>query len=91
MALLGLYDPLCAAKAVSGSAQRIRDDDALTSELPGTKMPYFLQGNFLSFLRLFVFLGLHLLHTDVPRLGVESELQLWAYTTAHGNAGPLTH
>ena len=30
----------------------------------------------------FVFLGLHLLHMEVPRLGVESELQLPAYATA---------
>ena len=29
-----------------------------------------------------VFLGPHLQHTEVPRLGVESELQLLAYTTA---------
>ena len=29
-----------------------------------------------------VFLGLHLRHMEVPRLGVESELQLLAYTTA---------
>ena len=28
------------------------------------------------------FLGLHLRHVEVPRLGVESELQLPAYTTA---------
>ena len=28
---------------------------------------------------------------DVPRLGVESELQLQAYTAAHGNARSLTH
>ena len=53
-----------------------------------------------------VFLGLHLQHMEVPRLGVESELQQLAYTkpqqckiqdvfatytTAHGNAGSLTH
>ena len=31
---------------------------------------------------LFFFLGPHLRHVDVPRLGVESELQLPAYTTA---------
>ena len=31
---------------------------------------------------LFWFLELHLLHMDVPRLEVESELQLLAYTTA---------
>ena len=30
----------------------------------------------------FVFLGPHLWHMEVPRLGVESELQLPAYTTA---------
>ena len=30
----------------------------------------------------FVFLGLHTWHLEVPRLGVESELQLPAYTTA---------
>ena len=28
---------------------------------------------------------------EVPRLGVKLELQLPAYTTAHGNAGSLTH
>ena len=28
---------------------------------------------------------------EVPRLGVISELQLLAYTTAHGNAGSLTY
>ena len=54
----------------------------------------------------FVFLGPHPWHMEVPRLGVESELQLLActtatacgiratsvtYTTAHGNAGSLTH
>ena len=30
----------------------------------------------------FCFLGLHLQHVEVPRLGIESELQLLAYTTA---------
>ena len=30
----------------------------------------------------FIFLGPHLQHVEVPRLGVESELQLLAYTTA---------
>ena len=29
-----------------------------------------------------VFLGLYLWHMEVPRLGIESELQLPAYTTA---------
>ena len=55
---------------------------------------------------LFVFLGPHLGHMELPRLGVESELQLPAYTqpqqcqiratsatytTAHSTAGALTH
>ena len=31
---------------------------------------------------IFVFLGLHPQHMEVPRLGVESELQLLAYPTA---------
>ena len=35
--------------------------------------------------------GPHLWHMEVPRLGVEWELQLLAYTTAHGNAGSFTH
>ena len=35
--------------------------------------------------------GLELKEMEVPRPGVESELQLPAYTTAHGNAGSLTH
>ena len=34
------------------------------------------------FLFLFFFLGLHPWHMEVPRLGVKSELQLPAYTTA---------
>ena len=40
---------------------------------------------------IFVFLGLHPQHMEVPRLGVELELQLPAYITAHGNAGSLIH
>ena len=54
----------------------------------------------------FCFLGSHLWHMEVSRLGVESELQFPAYTTAketqylscicdyttaHGNIGSLTH
>ena len=35
-----------------------------------------------------VFLGLHLQHTEVPRLGVKSELQLLAYTTATATRDP---
>ena len=47
--------------------------------------------SFFYFLNVLVFLWPHLLHIEIPRLGVESELQLMAYTTAHGNAGSLTH
>ena len=32
--------------------------------------------------------GLRPRHMEVPRIGVKSELQLPAYTTAHGSAGP---
>jgi len=47
---------------------------------------------FLSFLPSFLAsLFLSFSHMEVPRLGVELELQLQAYTTAHGNAGSLTH
>ena len=58
-------------------------------------------------LSLFLFLGPHPQHTEAPRLGVKSELQPLAYattqqlrmqaasaltyTTAHGNAGSVTH
>ena len=35
------------------------------------------------------FLGSHLWHVEVPRLGVGLEVQLPSYTTAHGNAGSL--
>ena len=37
-----------------------------------------------------VFLGLHLLHMEVPRLGLESELQLLANATATANQN-LSH
>ena len=39
----------------------------------------------------FFFLGPHLLHMELPRLGVKLELQLLVYTTAHGKARSLTH
>ena len=40
------------------------------------------------FVLFFVFLGPHPQHMDVPRLGVESELQLLAYTTATATPDP---
>ena len=39
----------------------------------------------------FCFLGLHLKHMEVPRLRVQLELQLPAYTTVHGNTRSLAH
>ena len=45
---------------------------------------YFEKQTFLLFIYLFIFcfLGPHLRHMEVPRLGVKLELQLLAYTTA---------
>ena len=40
------------------------------------------------FAKKFVFLGLHPWHTEVPRLGVESELQVLAYATATATWDP---
>ena len=40
---------------------------------------------------LFYFFRANLWHMQVPGLGVKSELQLPAYTTAHGNIGYLGH
>ena len=42
----------------------------------------------LIFFFFFVFLGPHPQHTEVPRLGVESELQLPAYPTATATWDP---
>ena len=40
----------------------------------------------LAFYLFFVFVGPHPWHMEVPRLGVESELQMPAYTTATATA-----
>ena len=45
-------------------------------------------GTFLSFFSFLVFLGPHLQHMEVPRLRVELELQLLAYTTATATPDP---
>ena len=37
---------------------------------------------------IFFFLGLHSLHMEVPRLGVQLKLQLLAYTTAMATPDP---
>ena len=44
--------------------------------------------NYFYFIYFFGFLGLHLQHMDVSRLGVEWELQLLAYTTATATWDP---
>ena len=44
--------------------------------------------NFMYLFIYFCFLGLHVRHMGVPRLGVESELQLPAYTTATARRDP---
>ena len=41
-----------------------------------------MDGIYLFICLFIVLLGLHSWHTEVPRLGVESELQLLAYATA---------
>ena len=40
---------------------------------------------------LFFLVGPHPMHTEVCKVGIESELQLMAYTAAHSNSGCLTH
>ena len=43
---------------------------------------------FSPYIDIFCFLGLHPRHMDIPRLGVESELQLPAYARATTHTGP---
>ena len=52
----------------------------------------FQVNSFIGIVSFFFFVSLepHLRQMEGPRLGVESELQLLASTTAHGNAGSLT-
>ena len=45
----------------------------------------------LNFILFFVFLGLHPEHMEVPRLGVKTELQLLAYTTATATTPDQSH
>ena len=44
--------------------------------------PAFPRLSFYFYLFIYLFLGMHLQHMEIPRLGVKSELQLQAYTTA---------
>ena len=61
--------------------------DRITRDKHTSFLFYFI---FSSFSFVFFFLGLHLRHIEVPRLGVKSELQLMAYITATvGSFNPL--
>ena len=55
-------------------------------EIQWMKLGRFVIYQFLSFF--FCFLGSHPWHVEIPRLGVESELQLPAYTTATAKLHP---
>ena len=50
-----------------------------------------LTNSFFVFCFSFFFLRPHSWHMEIPRLGLELELQLLAYVTAHGNARSLIH
>ena len=55
-------------------------------------MPYiYIQLFFLFLFSFFLLFRATLWQMEVPRLGVESELQLLAYAIVHGNTGSLTH
>ena len=53
---------------------------------PGSELKFFFVCLFVCLL-----LGLHSWHIDVPRLGIESELQLPSLYHSHSNARSLTH
>ena len=57
----------------------------MVQQVKDLALPLFLSFFFFFF---FVFLGLYLQHMEVPRLGVESELQLPVYTIATGTSDP---
>ena len=66
--------------------QQPKETRTSLSLLPKLKDFYYL-----IFFILFLFLGPHPQHMEVPRLGVESELQLLAYSTVTATPDPLTH
>ena len=57
----------------------------LGAQLKGGQILYYYYFFFL------IFLGQHLQHMEVPRLRIESELQLLDHDTACSNAGSLTY
>ena len=90
----GILNPLC--QAGQGS-QDAADPIVPQQELPNVCVCVCVLFCFVLFcFWSFVFLGPHPQHMEVSRLGVQSELQLSAYTsvtytTVHGNARSLTH
>ena len=62
----------------------------LTERVPECALSHLRQGppQPLPFLNFFSFLGLHVRHMEVPKLGVQSELQLLAYTTVTATQEP---
>ena len=84
---MGLY-----VAVVRGTKSQIRFNYSLNPPLINNvtlskflKLYYFFNFNF------FFFLQPHLVHKEVPRLGVESELQLLAYVTATATLSHICH
>ena len=78
---------------IQSSPQSSDNTVSLTARLLGNSSYSLALGNFYCFIFFFFFgfLGPHLQHMEVPRLGVKLELQQPTYTTAHSNTGSLTH
>ena len=100
--LLLIQIPLVSSNSIIFSSAFPENLDLMKSTLH-PPYPHFI---LFTFILLFLFLGPLLRHMEVPRLGVELDLQLPAYTTAtamldprvsvtyttaHSNAGSLTH
>ena len=65
---------------IAGLCKEVSGPPIALNSLKGFSKTFFFIG----------FLGLHLRHMEVPRLGMEWELPSPIYTTAHGIAGSLT-
>ena len=79
---------LCQFRAFSGFYTNFEDPSLLFAPIQDSSYPLYHIGTHFLFLFFFCFLGPHLQHMEVPRLGVESELQLPAYTTATAMQDP---
>uniref|UniRef100_A0A480IX48 Phosphoribosyl pyrophosphate synthase-associated protein 1 isoform X1 n=1 Tax=Sus scrofa TaxID=9823 RepID=A0A480IX48_PIG len=71
------------SRAAGAKGRGVGPDNDLT--LPCTHLIFFL---YIVLVVVFIFLGPHLRHMEVPRLGVQLELWLRAYTTAHATLDP---